>query len=401
MDLWKKFKTSPLNLNLALDLLRQADQEVEKMEPIRILLAGKTGSGKSTLVNALFRENIASTGVGLPVTQKVQKITKKGLPLVIYDTKGLELHSKSQDESIQHLLHLVKDAKKGDAVEPIHLVYYCIHATMARIEPQEITLIAMLAQELPVIVVLTQAIGEDIKGFKDSVKKAVPQVKVVIPVLAKDFELAGGQKIKAYGLEELTKHSYEFVPEEVEKAFINAQRVDLALKIAQSRSWANKYMKTTFGIGLTPLPIADSALLVPIQITMLAHITSIFGLSIDKKQIVSMMAGVGGTGLASMVGKYLASSAAKWVPGVGSVTGGMVNGFTASTVTLALAYSYIEILKQITLAENQGKQLLPKEITALMRKTFGQELETISHRFPDKVKDSLPEWMTNSLDQYE
>ncbi|MCR8969976.1 YcjF family protein [Facklamia sp. 7083-14-GEN3] len=400
MDFWKKLKNNPLNPNLAFDLLKQADQEVEKMEPIRILLAGKTGSGKSTLVNALFRENIASTGVGLPVTQKVQKISKEGLPLVIYDTKGLELHSKSQDESIQHLLHLVQGAKKGKVVEPIHLVYYCINATMARIEPQEIALISMLAQELPVIVVLTQAIGEDIKNFKNSVQNAVPQVKAIIPVLAKDFELAGGQKISAYGLEELINQSHKLVPKEVEKAFINAQRIDLALKVAQSRSWANKYMKTTFGIGLTPLPIADSALLVPIQITMLAHITSIFGLSIDKKQIVSMMAGVGGTGLASMVGKYLASSAAKWMPGVGSVTGGMVNGFTASTVTLALAYSYIEILKQITIAENQGKKLMPKEITAMMRKTFGQELETITHSLPDKVKDSLPEWIAKSLDQH-
>ncbi|MGX7109155.1 YcjF family protein [Facklamia miroungae] len=398
MNFWKTFKSNALNPSLALDLLKQVDQEVEKMEPLRILLAGKTGSGKSTLVNALFRENIASTGVGLPVTQKVQKITKQGLPLIVYDTKGLELHSKSQDESIGHLLHLVKNAKKGTALEPIHLVYYCINATMARIEPQEITLISMLAEQLPVVVVLTQAISDNIESFKASVYKAVPQVKAVVPVLAKELELAGGQKIDAYGLDELIRKSHQVVPTEVKKAFINAQRVDLALKVAEARSWANRYMKTTFGIGITPLPIADSALLVPIQITMLAHITSIFGLSIDKKQIVSMMAGVGGTGLASVVGKYLASSAAKWLPGVGSITGGVVNGFTASTVTLALAYSYIEILKQIAIAENQGKKLLAKEITELMRKTFGEELKTLNLSLPHNLRESLPDWIATEID---
>ena len=44
------------------------------------------------------------------------------------------------------------------------------------------------------------------------------------------------------------------------------------------------------------------------QITMLGHITAIFGLSLDKSQILSMIAGIGGTGGATLFGKFLVSS---------------------------------------------------------------------------------------------
>jgi predicted GTPase len=35
---------------------------------VNILIAGKTGVGKSTLINAVFQGNFATTGQGKPVT---------------------------------------------------------------------------------------------------------------------------------------------------------------------------------------------------------------------------------------------------------------------------------------------------------------------------------------------
>ncbi|MDG2040693.1 MAG: 50S ribosome-binding GTPase [Ilumatobacter sp.] len=53
---------------------------------LNILIAGRTGVGKSTLVNAVFQGRLAETGQGRPVTTTTREITKDGLPLAIWDT---------------------------------------------------------------------------------------------------------------------------------------------------------------------------------------------------------------------------------------------------------------------------------------------------------------------------
>ena len=92
-----------VNTQLVDELLNKTQTEVDKMQPLNVLVAGKTGSGKSTLINALFRENLATTGAGLPITQQLVRITKEGVPLTLYDTKGLELTAESQREVLASL----------------------------------------------------------------------------------------------------------------------------------------------------------------------------------------------------------------------------------------------------------------------------------------------------------
>jgi ribosome biogenesis GTPase A len=58
---------------------------------VNILIAGRTGVGKSSLINAVFQGNMAKTGQGRPVTQETREITKADIPLSIFDTRGLEL----------------------------------------------------------------------------------------------------------------------------------------------------------------------------------------------------------------------------------------------------------------------------------------------------------------------
>ena len=62
--------------------------KVESLTTLNIIVAGKTGVGKSTLINSVFREELAETGMGRPVTTHMRRITKKDFPLVVYDTKG-------------------------------------------------------------------------------------------------------------------------------------------------------------------------------------------------------------------------------------------------------------------------------------------------------------------------
>ena len=391
----KKKKKAPINSNLAFDLYHQSKREVEKMIPLRLLVVGKTGSGKSTLVNAFFREEVASTGVGFPVTVGIQKITKANLPLEIFDSQGLELSGTNQGQVVHQVMALIRQQEEENS--PVHLVYYCINAAMGRIEPTEAALIQKLSQVLPVIIVLTQAIGDRYTSFINQIKSVCPQAVAVLPVLAKDMVLLGEIKLTAYGLQGLLEESMKHIPEEVRKAFINAQRVDLELKVTEARRWAKKYMKTCFGIGFIPLPVADATLLVPLQITMLAHLTSIMGVSLSLKQMISLVAGMGGTSLSTLVGRLLAGTFAKLIPGPGALTGAVINGTTASAVSLALAYSYIEVLKQITLREEAGKPLIQHELVDLMNRLFSQEFDRINRNLKGQTKETLSDRLLEKM----
>ena len=54
-----------------------------------VLIAGRAGVGKSTLINSVFHGRMVATGQGKPVTKTTRFITKSGVPLGIWDTRGL------------------------------------------------------------------------------------------------------------------------------------------------------------------------------------------------------------------------------------------------------------------------------------------------------------------------
>src|SRR5690554_4668239 len=123
---------------------------------VNILIAGKTGVGKSTLINAVFQGNFATTGQGKPVTRETREIKKDGIPLKLYDTRGLEL--KEYKETFKELESFVSD-KNNDSnpMNHIHMAWICIDESSRRIEDAEIELCNLLSKQMPVIGVITKA----------------------------------------------------------------------------------------------------------------------------------------------------------------------------------------------------------------------------------------------------
>ncbi|MGH3337377.1 MAG: GTPase family protein, partial [Propionibacteriaceae bacterium] len=121
-----------------------------------LAIFGKTGVGKSTLINAIFGEEVARTGIGEPVTRGSHLYLDKIGHLGIVDTQGLEV-GKDNKQILSELDKAMTQMRQLPLSEQIHVAWYCLRGMDRRFEEAEADFIRRLDDMgLPVIVVLTQ-----------------------------------------------------------------------------------------------------------------------------------------------------------------------------------------------------------------------------------------------------
>lgn len=309
---------------------------------------GKTGVGKSTLVNAIFGRDVARTGVGSPVTKGLVYYRHPDGFLGLYDSEGFETGT-AGDAIVAGLRRLVADHRAKAVDEQIHAAWYLVRWSDRRFEAGQEKFVRELAElGLPVIVVLTQVPSRDgevhpeAREFAHYIKgldlPTSPRRRVVLTNALEDQFSAS----PVFGLQTLLDDTYDVIPAAAEAALTAAQVLDLGRKKKAVAAIINQSVVVAAGVGATPIPFADAALLVPAQVTMIARITAAYGLPPSRSRALATAGSVVLTGGATMAGRYAVTSLLKFVPG-GAVAGSAISATVAGTLTKAVGHAWARV----------------------------------------------------------
>lgn len=262
-------------------------------------------------------------------------------------------------------------SKDIDPQKHIHLAWVCILEDSRRVQEGETELVKILDDfNIPVIAIITKIRSKvSDQGFKSKVQEYLPTARNVVRVRALAEEDDDGGIKPPLGLETLIELSMGAVPEGQKSAFAAAQKVDLNIKKNQSHAIVATAALSAAGLAAVPIPFSDAVAIVPIQVGMLASITGVFGLSINKgflaTLISSITAGAGG----SLAGRAIVSGLLKLVPGVGSVAGGAIASATAAGLTTAFGEAYIAAL-ELLFIRNNGEPPTAEEVASTFKQQY-------------------------------
>ncbi|GET40966.1 YcjF family protein [Microseira wollei] len=217
----------------------------------------------------------------------------------------------------------------------------------------------------------------------------------MIPVLA-ESKRVGRYPVESYGLKRLVEATFELLPEVARKAFVKEQMASINLKAEAAFKYVTGYVASSALVGAAPIPFADSLILVPMQTTMLAHISVIFGMPFEQAFISTILSAIFGTGGVTASGRFIVTNLIKMVPGAGTVIGGanllrrrFANAAsTAATLTLALGLAYIELLKRYMKAKIHGETISLSDLTRIFIDLYKGYMRTGSRTL--KQEDTAP-----------
>ena len=323
------------------------EQQSEAMGRFNLAVFGKTGVGKSTLVNAIFGEDVAKVGIGEPVTQGSHLYLDKVGSLGIVDTQGLEM-GVDDKKIIDELQKMINRTRKMPLSEQVHVAWYCVRGMDRRFEDTEADFVRALDElGLPVIIVMTQVPRNESGFHPDAVSLAELIRQRHLPVVpgspfftyAKPDSFTGQ---RAYGLREVLDATFRVAPEGVHGALVAAQEIDHSRKASEAQKVIAAAASSAAAAAAVPVPFSDAVMLVPIQLGMMAKIAQLYKIKFDRAALMA----IASTTAATQAGRATATGLLKLIPGAGTIAGGLIGAGVASTYTYAMGQAWLAVCQR-------------------------------------------------------
>lgn len=354
---------------------------IKEKRPPKLVIMGRSGVGKSSLINAIFGEYLAETSsvnVGTKEANVFQYKKNDEVVFEIIDTRGIRENLNAVSRDAETDLQQVIDEFEPDAF--LLLTNGADRSTLKEDSVYLKEVYNQLEIKVPLVTVVNRIddlepsrIKEPFRYStkkKENIRMKVEQVREVLndAGISESFILPVSSYIEwsHESPEELAKEEkenltiefdgrynidklIEFLEENID--FRAAVYLMLNNKIETAiNKIANRFVKVfstaSAGVAVTPIPASDIAVLIPIQILEVNLIAYLNGTELDSKAARDFIFSLGGVALFGLALRFAAQQGSKFlnvvIPGSGAaVSSALAYSGTYAVGKAAIAY-YIE-----------------------------------------------------------
>lgn len=363
---------------------------IDSHRPPRIFLIGRTGVGKSSLINALCGSYVAKVSDTISCTPNANVYQCKDGDRVlmdILDTRGIA-ESESLDDKVSAEDALIRDINEFTPDVAI-LMLNCTHRDDVNRDVQFLKKLAkeyadINSMKLPIVVVINKCdemaptryktpseypqnkidkINEVVQYYKGIIVKNGLKIENIIPVSALiDWMTPDGMEVSVEDIDNLPQYDID----NLQIAFDGRYRIEELLDILEeaildfeaqmglrmaarltevvhriARHLNNIFAGISATVALTPIPVSDIYVLLILQAVLVSLIASLSGrdISLDTaKEFILSIGGIAGAGYAF---RLIAQQATKFLNAVWPGSGSAVSSAIAAAGTVAIGKAAI------------------------------------------------------------